>query len=110
MHSSDYACCEAKGIKHKHAQPPFPAPPPRQLAFGADAATLLPPMEYLSLKRELTSVSTKGSAVMRRASAMLSPVSGRVSTTLSVCSPLLKRGSALLQVGGTGRKWMMTGC
>ena len=50
----------------------------------------------LSLNLELTSLSEKGSWEMRRGSARLSPVSGRSSRTLIVCSPPSKRRSALL--------------
>ena len=54
------------------------------------------------MKREVTSLSVKGRDVIQRGEAVLSPVSGRLSTTRSVCRAELKRGSADLQ-GGWGR-------
>lgn len=56
------------------------------------------------MKREVTSLSEKGRELIQRGEAALSPVSGRLSTTRSVCRPELKRGSADLQgaQGGVG--------
>lgn len=80
-------------------------PPPLRTQLTPASPLLL--VGYLSVKREVTSLSVKGREVIQRGEAVLSPVSSRLSTTRSVCRPELKRGSVDLQCGHGREGWCL---